>query len=119
MATRKQLEVTELLRREISNILLCEVRDPRVGFVTVTRVQVARDQRSAKVYVTVRGSDEEVATTMKTLEHARGHVQKLVGDRVKLRFTPVLHFVEDKEMREALRVDRLIEQVRKEQTEQP
>jgi len=119
MASRKHKEISELLRREISNIILCEVKDPRVGFVTVTRVVLAGDRRSAKVYFTARGSEEDTDTSTNALQHARGHIQGLVGDRLKLRFTPVLHFVEDKELRDALRVDRLIEQVRTEDTEEP
>ena len=115
MATRKQKEIAELLRREISSMVLHELKDPRIGFVTVTRVVLAGDHRSAKVFVTVRGTKEQTADTMEVLAHARGHMQRLIADRLKLRWTPVLNFIEDKELREALRVDRLIEGLKKEQ----
>jgi len=112
--TRKQQEISELLRREISSIILYELSDPQVGFVTVTRVKVARDFRSAKVFLMVRGEREDVGRTLGALTHARGRIQALVARRIKLRHTPVLEFVEDAEMTEALRVDRLIDEVTRE-----
>jgi len=112
MASRKQKEICELLRREISGIILYELSDPQIGFVTITRVQVSRDYRSAKVFVTVRGAREDRDRTLDALAHARGRIQALIAHRIKLRHTPVLQFVEDKEIVEALRVDRLIDEVR-------
>jgi ribosome-binding factor A len=115
MITRKQREIQELLRREISTIVLRELSDPRLGFVTVTRVEVTGDYRSAKVYVMVRGSDDEKEGTLDVLTHARCRVQGLIADRIRMRNTPVLTFLEDVEMRQALRVDRLIDEVMEEQ----
>ena len=106
--SRKRREITELLRREISRIILYELADPRMGFVTVTRVELAGDYRSAKVFMTVRGSEGDAGRCFSALWHARGHIQELLGDRLKLRYTPILSFVKDKELGEALRVDRLI-----------
>lgn len=111
MATRKQQEIAELLRREISNIALHELRDPRLGFVTVTRIKLAGDFRSAKVYVTIRGSRADVSNSLGALKRARGRIQGLIGDRLELRYTPLLEFVEDTELGQALRVDRLIDEV--------
>ena len=110
---RKQEEISELLRREISSIVLRELRDPRIKFVTITRVEVASDYRSAKVYVTVRGPEAGLNRTLEALTHAKGHIQGLVADRIKLRHTPVLAFLEDRELLTALRVNRLIDEVRK------
>ena len=117
MATRKQKEIAELLRREISSIVLHELSDPRTGFVTLTRVQVTGDYRSARVYVTVRGEEADVKKTLAALTHARGHIQALVAKRIKLRWTPVLEFVEDSELTEALRIDRLLDQVSRDRVE--
>ena len=110
--SRKQQEVTELLRREISRIILYELSDPRMGFITITRLKLGGDYRSAKVFVTVRGSRADVGKTLDALAHARGHIQALVGERLKLRYTPVLEFVKDVELGKALRVDRLIEELK-------
>lgn len=114
MPTRKQKEVAELLRREVSSILLHKLKDPRMGFVTVTRVEAARDLRSATVYVTVRGSDAELEDTLEGLSHAGGYIQHLLAERLPLRFTPVLSFEQDEELLEAQRINRLIDEVRKE-----
>ncbi len=110
--SRKHMEIAELLRREISCIILYELSDPRMGFVTITRLHLARDHRSAKVFVTVRGSETDAGNTLMGLANARGHIQALIGDRLKLRYTPVLAFVRDEELGKALRVDRLIDQLR-------
>ena len=112
MATRKQKEITELLRRGISNIILYELSDPRTGFLTLTRVQLSGDGRSAKVFVTVRGDEAAVRKSLDALRHARGHIQALIAERLRLRWTPVLEFLEDIELNQALRVERLISQLR-------
>jgi ribosome-binding factor A len=117
MNPRKKRRIEELLRRELSTIMLYELRDPRAGFVTVTGVELSEDQRSAKVLVTVRGDDEETEQTLDTLSHARGFMQRLIGDRLELRYTPVLSFEEDTEMREALRLEALIDRARREDRE--
>ena len=117
VATRKQQEIAEMLRRQISNIALYELRDPRVGFVTVTRIELAGDFRSAKVYVTVRGSRADVSKSLGALRHARGRIQGLIGERLELRYTPLLEFVEDIELDKALRVDRLIDEVMRQDEE--
>ncbi|MFW6044674.1 MAG: 30S ribosome-binding factor RbfA [Planctomycetota bacterium] len=117
MVTRKQKEIEELLRREISSIILRDLEDPRIGFVTVTRVHVGGDYRTAKVYLMIRGDEQEKETTLDVLTNARGRIQGLVANRIEMRNTPVLTFMLDEEMLEALRVDRLIDEVMKEQDE--
>lgn len=114
MNPRKKKRIEELLRREISTIILQEMRDPRAGFVTVTRTELAEDQRSAKVYLTVRGDEDERDLTLKTLHRARGFIQGLIGKRLDLRWTPVLSFHEDEEVLQQMRIEQLIEQARKE-----
>ena len=82
-----------------------------------TRLELSGDLRSAKVYVTVRGSRSDANKSLAALQHARGHIQGLIGSRMKLRHTPLLRFIEDKELGEALRVDRLIDKVMREDAE--
>jgi len=109
--SRKKLETEELLRREISSIILRELNDPRLGFVTLTRVSIGGDYKTANVYVMTKGTDEERRDTLLALTHARGKVQALVAERIKMRNTPVMTFLEDQQTREALRVDKLIDDV--------
>jgi len=117
MNPRKKRRIEELLRRELSRIMLYELRDPRAGFVTVTAVELSEDQRSAKVRLTVRGTDEETQQTLEASKHARGFMQKLIGDRLALRYTPVLSFEEDTKLQEALRLEALIDRARREDRE--
>lgn len=112
MNPRKKKRIEESLRRELSSIILYELRDPRTGFVTVTGVELSDDSRSAKVLVTVRGEQEDKELTLQGLDHARGYVQSLIGTRLRLRYTPVLRFAEDKELQRILRVEKLIDQAR-------
>jgi ribosome-binding factor A len=114
VAGRKKEKLEELLRRELSNIILYELKDPRPGFVTVIGVDLSEDGRSAKVRLTVRGKPQETDLTLRSLDHARGYIQSLIGRRLQLRFTPVLNFVEDKDTLRALRVEKLIDQARRE-----
>ncbi len=111
MSSRKKLETEELLRREISSIILRELSDPRLGFVTLTRVSIGGDYRTAKIYVMTKGTEEEREKSLLALTHARGRVQGLVAERIKMRKTPVMTFIEDEETRDALRIDRLIDEV--------
>ncbi|MGD2174959.1 MAG: 30S ribosome-binding factor RbfA [Candidatus Brocadiaceae bacterium] len=117
MNPRKKRRIEELLRRELSNIVLYELKDPRTGFVTITRVELSGDQRSAEVLLTVRGPQEQTSETLAALRHARGYIQGLIGERLVLRYTPVLSFSEDSEVREAMRIEELIDRARREDRE--
>ncbi len=117
MNVRKKRKIEELLRREMSTIILYELKDQRPGFITLTRVELSEDQRAAKVLLTVRGTEEEVKETMQALHRARGYVQALIGKRLKLRYTPVLEFAEDAEVLQAMRLEKLIDETRREDRE--
>lgn len=119
MDPRKKRRIEELLRREVSNIVLYEMRDPRVRPVTLTHVELSEDQRSARVFLIVRGTPEETDESLRTLGRARGYVQALVGDRLKLRYTPVLSFREDEDALNAMRVQKLIDATRSQDRELP
>jgi len=115
---RKKRRTEELLRRELSRIILYELKDPRTGFVTLTGVELSEDQRSARVSLTVRGGEDQTRLTLLALSRARGYIQALLARRVPLRYTPVLSFREDKEVRNAMRLERLIEEARRQDREQ-
>ena len=117
MNPRKKRKIEELLRRELSSILLRDINDPRAGFVTVTGVELSGDQRSASVRVMVHGSPEDTERNLEMLRHARGYIQGLIGERLSLRYTPVLSFEEDTEMRDVLRLESLIDRARREDRE--
>jgi ribosome-binding factor A len=106
---RHRLErVAEVVREVAASTILFDLRDPRVKKVTVTRAEVSADLQHAKVYVSVMGSEREQDLAMHGLRHAAGFIQAKLADRLQTRFTPVLTFVPDKGVKNALEVSRLI-----------
>jgi ribosome-binding factor A len=98
MATNRRVSrVAELIRREVSQMLLTDIKDDRVGagMVSVTDVNVSGDLQHAKIYISIYGTDEAKAETMAGLKSATGYVRREIGARVRLRRTPELIFIED------------------------
>lgn len=98
MATSRRVErVAELIKREVSQMLLSGIKDDRVGsgIVSVTDVQVAGDLQHAKVFVSIYGTSEAKAETMAGLKSATGFVRSELGQRIRLRRTPEVIFLED------------------------
>lgn len=107
--TRRLERINELLRQEISALIRRELKDPRVGgLVSITEVQTAPDLRSAKVFVSIMGEEEERRATMDTLERAARFFRKELGLRVRLRHTPALSFQSDESIARGDRVLRLL-----------
>jgi ribosome-binding factor A len=88
--------VNEACKEALGEILQEEIKDPRIGFVTVTEVEVSPDLRLAKVWISVLGSEEEVEETQKGLEKAKGFMRRELGNRVRLRYTPELRIFLDR-----------------------
>ncbi|MGH9846025.1 MAG: 30S ribosome-binding factor RbfA, partial [Blastocatellia bacterium] len=106
--------LAEELKSEISAIIAREVRDPRVGFATVTEVKVSPDLRYAKVLVSVFGSPEEKQETLAALVRASGFIRRQVGARIRLRYAPEISFDYDETVEQGDRMMRLIEEIKKE-----
>lgn len=92
MARIRQERVAEQMRKEISDLMRTEIKDPGIGFSTITRVEVAGDLQHAKVFVSVFGNDEEKKSTMAALTRAAGFIRGEVGRRLRLRISPELAF---------------------------
>ncbi|MBP7586793.1 MAG: 30S ribosome-binding factor RbfA [Thermoanaerobaculia bacterium] len=88
--------VADSLRKELSVLLMREVRDPRVALATISRVQVARDLGHARIWISVLGDEETRQQTMAGIEHAKGFLRSQIGRRLKLRVTPELAFELDR-----------------------
>lgn len=108
--------VSDELKKVVGELIEREVNDPRVGFVTVTGVKVARDFAVAKIYVTV-GENDDVEETMAGLKNAAGFLRKRVGERIKLRVTPVIQFSYDKSVDRGFRMDALLKRISEERYE--
>ena len=91
--------------------ILTELRDPRVKNVTVVGVEVLPDMKSAKVSVSIMGSEKEQQLGLSGLQNAAGFLQRKIADRIEARYTPRLQFVLDKGVKNALEVDRILREV--------
>jgi ribosome-binding factor A len=88
--------INEACKEALGEIIQEKVKDPRVGFVTVTRVEVSPDLRQAKVWLSVMGSQEETDTALLVLEKASGFMRRELGKRVRMRYTPELKICLDR-----------------------
>lgn len=111
----RQERLGELIAAELSELLRTRVKDPRVGFASITHVEVSADLRHAKVFVSVMGSSEERSETMKALKHAAGFLRHELASRIVLRYMPELVFKLDTSIEEGARILALIEQVEQEE----
>ena len=98
MSQTRVEKVQELMKQEVSEIVLRELKDPRIGFVTVTEVKCTADLREAKIYVSVMGSDDQVKNTLAGLKSSMGFIRREIGRRIRLRFTPEISLALDKSL---------------------
>jgi ribosome-binding factor A len=110
MPGRRAERLAEQIREELSLIIAGEVEDPKVGFVTVTEAKVSADLRTAKVYVSVLGTEDEVKESMAALKHAAGFIRNQLGVVLRMKRTPDLHFVYDDTDLRAARIEELLSQ---------
>lgn len=106
--------ISELVRQAISTALATELKDPRVGFVTVTRVTVSPDITHANVYVSVMGSEEEKARAMEGLENATGFLRTYVARQLHARTAPELHMELDRGLDHAAHIDEILQKLDRE-----
>ena len=108
MPSRRQERANEIIRRQVSETILYGLKDPRISFVTVTRVETAPDFTSAKVYVSVMGEPEKQQETMRTLRRAGRFIQSQVAPLLKTRNIPILNFVLDQSVKKSIRISQLL-----------
>lgn len=103
--------VVEQIQRELAELIRTEVKDPRVGFITLTGVEITPDYAHAKVFFTSMLGEEKVPEILIGLRRASGFLRRELGRRVRIHTTPELHFVYDKSVEEGSRMSRLIDEV--------
>lgn len=101
--------IREVLAEEIGRL-----KDPRIGFVTVTGVETSPDLRHALVFYSVLGTEDEQEATAATLEHAAPHLQGRLGRQVRMKYTPILEFRVDTAIERGLRIDKLLHDLEEE-----
>jgi ribosome-binding factor A len=103
--------VSEQMKKELSDIIGRKIKDPRIGFVTVTDVQVTGDLQQAKVYITVLGGEDQRENTLKGLAKAKGFIRSEVGQRIRLRKTPEIIFEFDESIDYGNHIETLLRKV--------
>jgi len=124
MTGRRPQRLAEQIKEEVSLVIAGELEDPRVGLVTVTEARLSPDLRHAKIFVSVRGTKEEIKASLAALKHAAGFIRAQLGPSLTVRYTPELHFVHDDSVETAARIEELLsEEIQKvreqEQSQEP
>jgi ribosome-binding factor A len=109
MATARMRRINEVLREVVGAAISGELSDPRIGFVTVTSVETSPDLRSAKVYVSVLGDEEQREETLAGLAAAHGVLQARIAAETRMKRTPTLSFHYDETVEQGVRISRLLE----------
>src|SRR3954452_21902475 len=111
---RRTERVADIIREEIAQIVGYELEDPRLTTVTVTEVRLSDDKRTARIYFTVVGDENEHKSSLAALKHAAPYVRKQLGLSLNLPRTPEIHFVRDRVEEEGERVDQLLQEIERE-----
>lgn len=106
-------KIVAAIKREVSSIIHDELQDPRLGFVTIMRVELTPDLRYAKIFFSVLGDDKQYKKTGEALDSALGYIRKLIGERVKLRFVPEISFKEDKSSQYSIKIQEVLDEIKK------
>ncbi|MBF6612291.1 MAG: 30S ribosome-binding factor RbfA [Chloroflexi bacterium] len=108
MSTRRQIQVANAIQQHISYLLQRELKDPRIGFATITGVEVTGDLKYARVYVSVMGTPEEQRETMQAMTSGKGFIRRELANRMDIRFVPDLQFKLDTSAAYSDKITRLL-----------
>ncbi len=112
--SRRTEQVAEAIKNEVSLIIQRELKDPRLGFVTITRVEASPDLRHAKIFFSVLGEDSAKKDTLQVLKHASSFLRRELSSRLTIRYVPDLHFEFDAAMEHGEKIQRLLHQLEEE-----
>jgi len=114
MPFKRSSQVGQQMKRELSGIIASQLKDPRLGFVTVTDVELADDLRYAKVFISIYGDPDKQKQTLKGLKSAKGYIRRELGQRLQLRNCPDFDFRIDESIAQGDKIDHLLNQISKE-----
>ncbi|MBL7084865.1 MAG: 30S ribosome-binding factor RbfA [Candidatus Omnitrophica bacterium] len=112
MGQERVQRVAEEIKKEVGRIIHDELRDPRIGFITIIKVDLTRDCRFAKIYFSVLGSKKQLRDTQVALERSRGFIRKLLGQRMQLRYTPEIAFKLDEGPEYSIQISEILEKIK-------
>ena len=119
MRFKRSQRVQELLLEEISKLIQSGLKDPRVGFSTLTRVEVSDNLKHATVFVSVMGSEEEKNQTLEALKNAKGFIRNYLGKNLYLKYLPELEFKKYKNAEHVQKITRILKDLRPKSDSQP
>lgn len=105
-------KVAEAVRQEVSVIIHDRLKDPRLGFITVTRAEMTADLRLAKIYFSVLGNEEDYKKTKEALDSAMGFIRRLIAERINLRIAPEIMFFEDHSSEYSVRIEEVLNEIK-------
>ena len=118
MTTTRQNKMRELLKQEVSDIIRREIKDPRLGFLTVTDAAITADMRHAKIFVTILGDEQQRKQSMDVLKHAQRFIRNEFGKRVRMKTLPDIQFFYDEAVDRGVRIFELLEEIKRDEPEQ-
>jgi ribosome-binding factor A len=119
MEGKRSEKVAALIHKEVSDMLVRTVKDPRVGLITITRVKVTEDCRSARIYFSVPGADDERERSIQGLRSATGYIRRELARRINLRYTPQITFEFDPSIEYSIHIGEVLQSLQKEREESP
>lgn len=114
MSGKRAARVAALIQEHLAYVLTYRIRDPRVGFATITHVDVSDDLKYAHVFYSVMGDETQKQKTSIGLDQAKGFFQKGLSEHLKLRFTPHLEFLRDDSFEQGMKIDKIIQKLNEE-----
>ena len=115
MSSQRAQRVAETIHKEISSLLIKGLKDPRIGFVTITSVDVTSDLRQARIYYTLMGSKDDRSQTQAGLDSCSSYIRQHLGRQMRLRFVPEIHFEYDASFDYGQNIERLLSEVKTDQ----
>jgi len=111
VSKHRAFRLAETIKFEVSKLIREGIKDPRLGFVTITDVEVTEDLRSAKIYVSIMGSEEDIKNSMDVLNRASGYIRGEIGKIIRLRYIPEISFKYDKSIEHGAHISQLLREI--------
>ena len=113
MSRMRPERVQEAIRQEISMIVMGQIKDPRIGFITITKVDLTKDLRYARIYFSVLGKNADKNKALKGLNSAKGYIKGLIAEKIKLRYMPEISFVIDNTLEHTQHIYEILNKISK------
>lgn len=112
MSANRTMRISEEIKREVSDIIMNDLKDPRVtGMISVTKASVTNDMRYAKIYVSIMASEDEQKSIIQALKNASGFIRKEIGQRINIRYTPEIIFELDNSIEYGIKISKILKEI--------